>query len=232
MAYIYGLIDPITSELRYIGYTANSIEFRGNGHWRERKRGKTHKNNWINKLWDDYKVKPEVFQIEEILESEWVEAECFWIDYFRSIGCNLTNNSLGGRGRIKGTKLDSVHKSKISAGLKLASAEGRFNYKAAGEKRRGKPTWNKGKTYNKSEEAMSRYMENPNRARPNNKSGEDHSRTQTLTFVSPTGIIETWIGKGKFCKEYNLNPYSLNKLMRGEIDSYKGWTLSIRTTLN
>lgn len=43
---------------------------------------------------------PEVFVIEEVAPgSDWIEAEQFWISYFRMIGANLCNHTAGGEGQ-------------------------------------------------------------------------------------------------------------------------------------
>lgn len=231
MAYIYGLVDPISHQLRYIGYTAKDPNIRAACHWKERKGNKTHKQKWLNKLWGKYQKKPEIFVLEEIEQEQWLEAECFWIDYFISIGSNLTNSSIGGQGRIAGTKLTEDHKNKISKGLLLASTEGRFDYKSAGNKRKGKPTWNKGKTFNISPEASERRKQSPLRFRNNFGSGKDHPRTTKLELVNPKGILQIIYGKSKFCKDQGMTSYSLNKLLMGEIENYKGWTKPIRVTM-
>lgn len=95
--FIYGLCDPITQQLRYIG-KANNPEVRCREHLSARfLRPKTHKNHWIKSLLGQA-VKPEPFVIEEVPSDGWQEAERFWIAYFRSIGADLTNLAPGGEG--------------------------------------------------------------------------------------------------------------------------------------
>jgi hypothetical protein len=53
----------------------------------------THVGRWIKTL-ADVGLKPEMFEIESVLE--WQEAEAFWIKYFRSIGAQLCNTAPGG----------------------------------------------------------------------------------------------------------------------------------------
>lgn len=50
-AIVYGLIDPFTHEIKYIGKSVSGIE-RAHQHWSPSslKEGNTHKNNWIKKL--------------------------------------------------------------------------------------------------------------------------------------------------------------------------------------
>ena len=91
-AQIYALTDPRTEQVRYIGKAGNA-EARLKQHLKER-RGYP-KDCWIKSLIGDG-CSPGVFVIEEVLEGDWVEAEIFWIAYFKSIGANLLNLAEGG----------------------------------------------------------------------------------------------------------------------------------------
>ena len=111
--YIYGLTDPITQELRYIGYTSRSLIERFGAHLSPSKlKNKTHKNHWIKSLLRN-NIKPEIFVIQETNEKEWKEDEQFNIAYFRSVGCRLTNQTLGGEGVLGHIVTDKTRK-KIS----------------------------------------------------------------------------------------------------------------------
>lgn len=93
---IYGLADPTTSECRYIGKTKESLTTRLRRHISHVNQGRTqHVSNWIRQLLSK-NLKPEIFLIETAID--WQEAEIFWIEYFRFIGCHLTNISSGGFG--------------------------------------------------------------------------------------------------------------------------------------
>lgn len=96
---IYGLADPRTQELRYVGFTTKSLETRLTQHIAAAKRpGKTYLKTWIKSV-----GLPIIFEIETIPTNElWQEAEKFHIAYFRSIGCNLVNGTIGGEGFVGG----------------------------------------------------------------------------------------------------------------------------------
>lgn len=99
--FIYGLVDPLTHQLRYIGKTVLSPEKRLSVHlWRARAHPhKLHSMAWLISL-GRAGAAPQVFVIEEIpAGQDWVEAEQFWIAYFRMIGADLCNHTLGGEGR-------------------------------------------------------------------------------------------------------------------------------------
>lgn len=97
--FIYGLQDPITYELHYVGATKN-IEKRFDGHIKESKERfgwfNYKKSNWIFNLLEKGMC-PEIFIIEEV-DKNWQEKEKFWIAYFRYIGSNLFNLTDGGEG--------------------------------------------------------------------------------------------------------------------------------------
>jgi group I intron endonuclease len=111
---IYKLIDPISNEIRYIGLTFNELKQRLSSHMSEP--GKSHKCNWINKLKKDG-LKPIIESIEENISSydEVCEREIYYIEYFKSIGCDLTNMASGGN---KNKKMSDETRLKMSESAK------------------------------------------------------------------------------------------------------------------
>lgn len=97
---IYGLTDPRTGELRYVGKTVNSMELRLRIHLqaaRSRKWGRPILR-WIRSVVRSGS-QPQIFEIETIQAGgDWTEAERFWIAYFRSVGASLCNITSGGDG--------------------------------------------------------------------------------------------------------------------------------------
>lgn len=97
--FVYGLADPRTDEIRYIGKSTQGIR-RPKDHERFVKLGKdrTHKGNWIRQLTSidlSYDVLIlEIFSSVTGLE----EAEISWIAFGRSLGWPLTNHTSGGEG--------------------------------------------------------------------------------------------------------------------------------------
>lgn len=100
--FIYGLCDPDTNELKYIGLSTVGFK-RLKDHYEtcyklSKKSTLTNVKIWIKTLKQQNKIfKPiylEYFDIDSIHVDE---AEKFWISYFRSIGSALLNMDSGGR---------------------------------------------------------------------------------------------------------------------------------------
>ena len=99
---IYGLIDPRTQQLRYVGKTQHELRRRLNEHrtisYGGSKARNQHCAKWLRALHKaghsfDYTV------LQEIpAGGDWEEAEQFWIAYFKYVGANLTNHTAGGDG--------------------------------------------------------------------------------------------------------------------------------------
>lgn len=113
MGTIYGLVDPFTKHLRYIGQTIQPLQNRIRYHKyiAKSKRSRNYLYNWLNTL-VDRDTFAEVLIIEENCEdlNFW---EVFYIQYFRGLGCPLTNLSPGGNAR-GGFKHTEEHKKRMS----------------------------------------------------------------------------------------------------------------------
>jgi group I intron endonuclease len=112
--FIYGLIDPNTNELRYVGKSVNP-KMRLRKHISERSKHDSYKDRWVRKLYRDGK-KPELLIIDEVLKSNWQFWEIHYISYFKGIGCRLTNGTIGGDQppSTKGRKHTEESKKKMS----------------------------------------------------------------------------------------------------------------------
>lgn len=93
--YIYGLVDPRTQLIRYIGKSIRPLQRLAN-HLNDS--GKCHRTHWLNEL-KKLGLKPEIVYLERIEGGwPWQESEKFWIAYGRKHGWPLTNNTDGGDG--------------------------------------------------------------------------------------------------------------------------------------
>ncbi len=96
---IYGLVDPVSGQLRYVGKSTEGLDRpKEHGYPSELKRGHGYKENWIRQLRSlglNYKIEV----LHEVTDAEILsEAEIHWIAYFRALGCKLTNLTDGGEG--------------------------------------------------------------------------------------------------------------------------------------
>lgn len=106
---IYGLVDPTTNQLKYIGKSCYGLR-RPMGHTTEGylKREKTYKANWIRSLLQQA-LKPRIIILQEFQDPDILnEAEIFWIRYFKEMGCKLTNATNGGGGSLGSKRFFSI----------------------------------------------------------------------------------------------------------------------------
>jgi hypothetical protein len=97
---IYGLVCPLSGDIRYIGKTEKSIKRRLVAHLTETRRlSKTsHKRRWIAKCIAQG-VTPTVWLLEEVADGvRWQDRERAWIKRATDIGLDLTNQTAGGEG--------------------------------------------------------------------------------------------------------------------------------------
>ncbi len=133
---IYGLVDPKSNELRYVGRSSSGLN-RPRMHSRPSslKANRDYCHFWVEALLKNG-LTPEILVLEQFESSADVndrlnDAEVFWIAYFRYIGARLTNMTTGGghpvvceESRIKqsmarkGRKRSPEARANISAGKK------------------------------------------------------------------------------------------------------------------
>lgn len=130
---IYGLIDPRSGELRYVGKTVRTAHRRLRRHLAASYLMKedTYKARWLRQL-AAAGLEPEVEVLERVATKEHLcEAERFHIAYWRYIGADLTNTTAGGDGI--GLPHTAASREKIRAALtgKPKSPEHRERLKIA-----------------------------------------------------------------------------------------------------
>jgi len=92
--YIYGLVDPRSGLIRYIG-KSNKPDKRLGNHINRCNKSISHKNSWIIGLLKN-DLRPELIIIDEVDISEWEFWEKHYIKLFKTWGFNLVNSTNGG----------------------------------------------------------------------------------------------------------------------------------------
>lgn len=113
---IYVLVDPRDHSAFYVGATTKALGLRFSSHLNDARHlqmvGKRY--DAIRRILDAGK-RPEIHQVEIVAQDVWVEAEQFWIGYFRSLGAELTNRSIGGPGALGIRQSANSIKSRMAA---------------------------------------------------------------------------------------------------------------------
>ncbi len=128
MHIIYGLIDPVTLIIRYVGRSSWGLT-RPKAHWTAK--GRTRVANWIKGL-RVRGAKYLIVVLEHTAPENIAQCEMWWIAYGRLSGWNLTNLTDGGEGAIGVVRSPETRK-RLSSALtgRKASAETCANMSAA-----------------------------------------------------------------------------------------------------
>jgi hypothetical protein len=113
MAFIYGLCEPGTKNVRYVGRSSNP-EKRLEQHMSQALRyDRSEKSVWLRTLIERGE-KPALLLVEEMSEDDYPPfRELFWIRYFLRRGHMLTNRS--GGGVALSVKIDKALKNRLQA---------------------------------------------------------------------------------------------------------------------
>jgi hypothetical protein len=95
---VYGLADPRTGQVRYVGKTVKSLETRVREHLQDSRYQHNHRSHWLRKL-SLLELAPTSFILEVVPPTiRWQEREQWWIAFYRAIGLPLVNGTDGGEG--------------------------------------------------------------------------------------------------------------------------------------
>jgi hypothetical protein len=112
MGIIYGLLDPRTKELRYVGKTEGTLKKRLREHLSRARHGsrRGHVYAWLRAI--DLNPLTEILE-ENLSGGDLDDAEKFWISSALSSGAKLVNHTFGGEG-CKGYKHTEETRKKMS----------------------------------------------------------------------------------------------------------------------
>jgi hypothetical protein len=119
---IYGLCEPSTNFVRYVGYTSRPVEKRLWFHLNEAKQLTCHRHRWLESL-RKKGLKPSIVVLEVVSQDEWQERERDWISWLR-VSNDLVNTTEGGEGLVGAPR--KVHR-QIARKLREGYASGRLN---------------------------------------------------------------------------------------------------------
>jgi len=140
---IYGLVDP-TRGIRYIGYTSRSLRKRLRAHLVEsQKKATCHRHHWIRSL-ISRGLKPEIVELEECTEKNWMKRERYWILKLRT-SCRLVNSTDGGEGLLNPSEKTRKRMSKARRARVITDETCR----RISEANKGKNTWMLGRKLSK-----------------------------------------------------------------------------------
>ena len=94
-ALIYVLVDPRDGEIRYVGWTTQTLTQRYKSHLAYKSRA--HRSKWIQALLRQG-LRPIIRLIQMVPVGDGPNAEIYWIKFHRDLGCRLVNLTEGGEG--------------------------------------------------------------------------------------------------------------------------------------
>lgn len=223
---IYGLVDPRTDELRYVGKSSSGFN-------RPRQRHSAYCACWIKGLFDESGLRPDIIilkQFDDSLESlheTMNTAERDFIAVFRAIGCRLTNLTDGGDGIFNpseelrkkfrdaklGKKLSEEHKRKIALGHmgKIMSEETKEKIRIANRFHGKKHSF-------ETKEKMSRSQKLRIRS---DEIGKKIAASLGHRIKSETDGLE-FVSIGAAARHYNISTCCVVKALRDERCTRKG----------
>ena len=231
--YIYGLVDTIKNELKYVGKSINP-KSRYRKHLQDSKKKISYKDKWIYSLLENNN-KPELLIIDEVDEGNWIFWEKHYISYYKFIGCKLTNISEGGenppnhtgRKRTEG-EIERIRKSNLG---KKRSEETKKNISIA---KKGKPILhlNNGKerslSHKKNLSLSLKGRKSPNKGKTYTiehkkvlSEAHSHQKKRIVQMSLDGTIIKIWDSVSEAKKEYKNN--HISECCTGKIKTAAGF---------
>ena len=203
---IYGLKNPKTQEIRYIGRSSSGMK-RPYEHLRPHQlTKKTHKSSWIKSLLSK-DLTPEVVVLQSFVKHESLnktlnEAEIYWMAYYKDNGHRLTNHTRGGKG-ILGYRHSEESKKKIAEA-------------------------NKTQDYSLHKEALSRGVSTYYKKEENRLKQAIACGAKPFFVYKNENIIGEWQSIRKCARDLNLDSGSVTRVLKGEYSHTKGFIMEYK----
>lgn len=207
---IYGLIDPNTQHIKYVGKTIDTPEKRLMNHLSDK--AKTHKTNWLKSL---NGIIPEIIILDNCNESNWIFWEQYWISQCRTWGFKLTNTTIGGEGQ-------SGYKPSIETREKRSNSLS--GLKRTDEQRKNMSEKRKGIVFTE------KHIENLSLSHigksPSRKAIENSAIKRFVNIIQLDenyNFIKEWINIKEAAIFYNVNQSSISHCCAGRKNKIKGF---------
>lgn len=203
---IYALIDPISSEIKYVGKTYRRLDIRLREHVYDciRRPKSSHKVNWIKMLISKNKI-PIIRLLENTKKENAEERERYWVAKSRLDGNNLTNSTEGGEFCTTGSTLSEDVREYMSKVAKKRS------------KGSGNTMWGR-----KHKESSKRKM---SKMKMGIYEGTNNPRSRKVfEYNTDNVLIKEW-SHCKECADYY-------KISRGNLSSYAKYNTNMDDDIN
>lgn len=231
--YIYGLVDKLKNELKYIGKSINP-QTRYRKHLQDSNKKISYKDKWINSLLENNN-KPELLIIDEVDENNWEFWEKHYISYYKFIGCKLTNISEGGENppitfgrKWTPEQIERIRKNNQG---KKRSEETKKNISLS---KKGKPIphLNNGKerslSHRKNLSLSTKGRTSPNKGKKYTEdfkkklsNSHNHQKKEILQFTLDGELIKIWKSMSEAKKEYKNN--HISECCLGKVKTVAGY---------
>ena len=206
--YIYGLKDPRDYQIKYIGKTID-IGRRIKEHNQIHRNKKSKKNSWIIHLVENG-MQPIMEILEECKETNWIEREMYWIQYYKELVFDLKNMTLGGESNngYVFTKEDRLKQSKYQ---KLRHKLKRFSKET------------RKKLSEKAKETLNGL--------DNLKLGSKMSQVPIIQKTKEDDIIREWESLQQAADELKIGRSNISHCLRGRIKTSGGFKWEYKTSV-
>ena len=196
--FIYALIDPITTHIKYIGKSDNPKN-RFLRHINDTHKNRSHKNSWLKYLLS-MNLHPELFILDEIPKTEWQFWEQHYISLYKSYGYKLTNMTIGGEsGNINKESIIKMVQTRIknNSYKKTEDQKQKMSIKYIGK---NNPFFNKKHSQSSKDKI--------------GKSAKGRC-SKWCVEINTNGNIKLWDEMSKAAKYYNINISTISKCCKG-----------------
>ena len=195
MESIYILVDPVTNQCRYVGKAKRPLERLTRHIWESKQPGRKKKvYAWIKSLTNKGEL-PEMVVLEKT--DDWAYWETFYIEYFKSIGCNLTNLCEGGKGSLG------------------------YTHTAQSERAMGNIPWNTGKQLSKlhrnniSKGNTGKKFSDASKKKIGESNAIAHQAKSKLTIDNVKSIKASELSRKELAKKYDVSYYVIVDIKLG-----------------